>query len=346
MPFEIIRADITTLDVDAIVNAANETLLGGGGVDGAIHAAAGPALLEECRTLGGCTTGEAKITKGYQLPARHVIHTVGPIWKGGGHGEEGLLRSCYKASLELASAHKLESIAFPLISSGVYGYPKDKAIGVAISEISSFLLDHDMMVYLVVFDRKAFVLSEKLFSSISSYIDDHLVLEKRLANQRDVYAYEEEQHYEPMEESASVSVNIFKEVARSSISSTSTKKRSLNDVLDELQETFSEHLLRLIDIKGKTDVETYKKANVDRKLFSKIRGDKHYRPSQSTAIAFSIALELSLDETKDLLQKAGFALSRSSKADLIIEFFIREGNYNIHEINEALFAFDEPLLGV
>lgn len=343
MPFEIIRADITTLDVDAIVNAANHSLLGGGGVDGAIHAAAGPALLEECRKLGGCKTGEAKITKGYQLPARHVIHTVGPIWKGGGHGEESLLRSCYKTSLELASAYNLESIAFPLISSGVYGYPKDKAIGVAISEISTFLLDHDMMVYLVVFDRKAFVLTEKLFSSISSFIDDHLVLEKSLANQRDDYAYELDMHEEPMEESVSVSLNVFKEVA---YSHTSNKKRSLNDVLDELQETFSEHLLRLIDIKGKTDVETYKKANVDRKLFSKIRGDKHYRPSKSTAIAFSIALELSLDETKDLLQKAGFALSRSSKADLIIEFFIREGNYNIHEINEALFAFDEPLLGV
>lgn len=343
MPFEIIRADITTLDVDVIVNAANHSLLGGGGVDGAIHAAAGPALLEECRKLGGCKTGEAKITKGYQLPARHVIHTVGPIWKGGGHGEESLLRSCYKTSLELASAYNLESIAFPLISSGVYGYPKDKAIGVAISEISTFLLDHDMMVYLVVFDRKAFVLTEKLFSSISSFIDDHLVLEKSLANQRDDYAYELDMHEEPMEESVSVSLNVFKEVA---YSHTSNKKRSLNDVLDELQETFSEHLLRLIDIKGKTDVETYKKANVDRKLFSKIRGDKHYRPSKSTAIAFSIALELSLDETKDLLQKAGFALSRSSKADLIIEFFIREGNYNIHEINEALFAFDEPLLGV
>lgn len=343
MPFEIIRADITTLDVDAIVNAANHSLLGGGGVDGAIHAAAGPALLEECRKLGGCKTGEAKITKGYQLPARHVIHTVGPVWKDGSHGEEGLLRSCYKASLVLAVKTKLESIAFPLISSGVYGYPKDKAIGVAISEISTFLLDHDMMVYLVVFDRKAFVLTEKLFSSISSFIDDHLVLEKSLANQRDDYAYELDMHEEPMEESVSVSLNVFKEVA---YSHTSNKKRSLNDVLDELQETFSEHLLRLIDIKGKTDVETYKKANVDRKLFSKIRGDKHYRPSKSTAIAFSIALELSLDETKDLLQKAGFALSRSSKADLIIEFFIREGNYNIHEINEALFAFDEPLLGV
>ncbi|MBE0450836.1 MAG: O-acetyl-ADP-ribose deacetylase [Clostridia bacterium] len=320
MPFEIIRADITQLKADAIVNAANHSLLGGGGVDGAIHKAAGPGLLDECKTLGGCKTGESKITKGYNLSAEYVIHTVGPVWEGGTKGEEKLLRACYRSTLELAVDHNFESIAFPLISSGVFGYPKDQAIQVAISVISEFLMDHDLMIYLVVYDQKAFVLSEKLFASVKAFISDNYVEEHHIANENRDYEME--------------------------VCYYSKSMRSLDDVLEELQETFSEHLIRMIDLKGKTDVETYKRANVDRKLFSKIRSDKFYRPSRTTVIAFSIALELNLDETKDLLEKAGFALSRSSKFDLIVEYFISEENYNIHEINEALFAFDQALLGV
>jgi O-acetyl-ADP-ribose deacetylase (regulator of RNase III) len=320
MPFEIIRADITQLKADAIVNAANHSLLGGGGVDGAIHRAAGPGLLEECKALGGCKTGQSKMTRGYNLPAEYVIHTVGPIWEGGTKGEEKLLRACYRNALELAVDHNLESIAFPLISSGVFGYPKDQAIQVAISVISEFLMDHDLVIYLVVYDQKAFVLSEKLFASVKAFINDNYVEERHIANENRDYEMEVCYSYKSM--------------------------RSLDDVLEELQETFSEHLIRMIDLKGKTDVETYKRANVDRKLFSKIRSDKYYRPSKSTVIAFSIALELNLDETKDLLEKAGFALSRSSKSDLIVEYFISEENYNIHEINEALFAFDQALLGI
>lgn len=320
MPFIIIRADITDLKTDAIVNAANHSLLGGGGVDGAIHKAAGRRLLEECKALGGCKTGQAKITKGYNLPADYVIHTVGPVWEGGVKGEEKLLKSCYRSALELAYKHNLESIAFPLISSGVFGYPKDQALQVAISAISEFLMDHEMLVYLVVYDQSAFVLSGKLFSSVKAFIDDNYV-----------------------EDHQSLARNLSYEM---DVCYSSKAMRSLDDVLEELQETFSEHLIRMIDLKGKTDVETYKRANVNRKLFSKIRSDKYYRPSKMTVIAFSIALELNLDETKDLLEKAGFALSRSSKSDLIVEYFISEGNYNIHEINETLFAFDQPLLGV
>jgi O-acetyl-ADP-ribose deacetylase (regulator of RNase III) len=337
MPLEIIRNDITKVHVDAIVNAANTSLLGGGGVDGAIHKDAGSQLLAECRALGGCDIGQAKITKGYKLPAKYIIHTVGPVWHGGNDNEEKLLADCYKNSLALAKKHNLESIAFPLISSGAFGYPKDRALKTAISIIGDFLLNNDMTVYLVVFDKAAFALSEKLFSSITQYIDDKYIEEhpvdrsNRLEERHILKEYcIEEPMLSPMPEPVPAA----------------KRKRSLDDVVKHMDETFSQMLLRLINEKGMTDAETYKKANIDRKLFSKIRNDINYKPSKPTAIAFAIALKLNLDETKDLLLKAGFALSHSSKFDIIIEYFIEDGNYNIFEINEALFAFDQSLLGV
>lgn len=338
MPLKIIRDDITKLKVDAIVNAANHSLLGGGGVDGAIHRAAGPELLEESRTLGGCEVGQSKITKGYKLPAKYVIHTVGPIWKGGLENEEALLRDCYLNSLNLAKEHHLQSIAFPLISSGAYGYPKDQALRVAVGAIGEFLLHHDMKVYLVVFDKSAFGFSKKLFSGIKQYIDDNYVDEKEQGYQSRSLSEEENQFYIgelPIEVDTRM-------VADMAIAQT---KRSLDEVINQLDDTFSERLLRLIDQKEKTDVEIYKKANIDRKLFSKIRSDKNYQPSKATILAFALALELSLDETKDFLMTAGFALSRSSRFDIIIEYFIVNEIYNIYEVNEALFAFDQALLG-
>ncbi len=317
------------MKVDAIVNAANSSLLGGGGVDGAIHRAAGPKLLEECETLGGCTTGGAKITKGYNLPAKYVIHTVGPVWQGGKFGEKQLLESCYKNSLSIAKEKKLESIAFPLISSGVYGYPKDKALKVAMDVISDFLLENDMLVYIVIFDKTAFKISEKLFADIEEYIDETYV------DEHTDYARESLRMNAPM---APLMQADFCECE--SIGS------ALDEKIKEIDESFAEMLLRKIDEKGMTDAQCYKKANIDRKLFSKIRSDMQYRPSKQTAIAFAIALELPLYETEDMLKKAGFALSHSNKFDIIIEYFITNGNYNIHEINEALFAFDQSLLGV
>lgn len=337
MTLEIIRNDITKVHADAIVNAANSSLLGGGGVDGAIHRTAGPELLAECRTLAGCEVGQAKMTKGYKLPAKYVIHTVGPVWHGGKSNEEKLLADCYKNSLTLAKDYNFESVAFPLISSGAFGYPKDKALKTAISVIGDFLLINEMTVFLVVYDKTAFVLSEKLFSSIAQYIDDKYI-EEHSFNRRDRFDerqlrneyYLEEPMLSPMEAPAPIEKH----------------KRSLDDVVKQMDETFSRMLLRLIDEKGMTDAETYKKANIDRKLFSKIRNDINYKPSKPTAIAFSVALKLNMDETKDLLLKAGFALSHSSKFDIIIQYFIENGNYNIFEINEALFAFDQSLLGV
>ena len=335
MPLHMVRNDITTMKVDAIVNAAKESLLGGGGVDGAIHRAAGPQLLAECRTLGGCKTGQAKLTKGYRLPAKFVIHTVGPIWQGGGHGERELLASAYRSSLELARKHRCESVAFPLISSGAYGYPKDQALKVAVDTIGDFLLQYDMTVYLVIFDAAAYTIGGKLFADIAAYIDDHYV----------------EEHTDRREEQRRHTMSVCGESARLEedalwkLFPCEASLRSLEEAVEMLDESFSQMLLRKIDEAGITDAQCYKKANIDRKLFSKIRSDVHYKPSKPTALAFAIALELPLEETRELLQKAGFAFSHASKFDIIVEYFIAHRNYNIFEINEALFAFDQNLLG-
>ena len=330
MPLQIVRNDITKMQVDAIVNAANETLLGGSGVDGAIHQAAGPELLAECRTLHGCKTGQAKITKGYHLPAKFVIHTVGPVWEGGSYGERELLVSAYRSSLELALEHRCETVAFPLISSGVFGYPKDQALKVAVDTIGDFLLQHDMTVYLVIFDKAAYTISGKLFSDIAAYIDDRYVEEHTNSDEERRRRQFRVLASAPMLEAEAVPAAV---------------PGSLDEALELLDESFSQMLLRKIDEAGLTDAECYKRANVDRRLFSKIRSDIHYKPSKPTAMAFAVALELPLEEAREMLQKAGFAFSHASKFDIIVEYFIAHRNYNIFEINEALFAFDQSLLG-
>ena len=352
MPFLIVRNDITKMQVDAIVNAANNSLLGGGGVDGAIHRAAGPQLLEECRTLHGCATGDAKITKGYNLPAKYVIHTVGPVWEDGGYNKKELLTSCYRKSLALAKEYGCETVAFPLISAGAYGYPKDQALRVAIDAITSFLSRNDMLVYIVIFDKESFRISEKLVADIRQFIDDRYVDEHEdkleIRRRRAVYSKvidALDYAVDDFESSSTRGDICKKEVMPTTVASASRPSRPLWDYINEIDESFSEMLLRKIDEKGMKDSECYKKANIDRKLFSKIKNDKLYKPSKPTAIAFAIALELSLAETEELLKKAGFALSHSSKFDIIIEYFIRKGNYDIFDINDALFEFDQPLLG-
>lgn len=345
MPLKIIRNDITTLAVDAIVNAANESLLGGGGVDGCIHRAAGPQLLEECRMLNGCKTGDAKITGAYRLPCKYVIHTPGPVWHGGSYGEEQLLKSCYRKSMQLADENGCESVAFPLISSGIYGYPKAEALRVAVDTITGYLAqtESEMMVYIVVFDKKAYKISEKLFDDVAQFIDDNYVDEMK-------ELYPETRRRELFnrmpDDGVKESMAAPQAAAADAYKMEMFSAGSLEDAVKNLDESFAEMLLRKIDESKMTDAECYKKANIDRKLFSKIKNVTGYKPSKPTVLAFAIALELPLEEAKDMLMKAGFALSRSNLFDVIIEYFITNGKYNVFEINEVLFAYDQNLLGV
>nr|WP_308507761.1 O-acetyl-ADP-ribose deacetylase [uncultured Stomatobaculum sp.] len=330
MPLHLVRNDITKMRVDAIVNAANGSLLGGGGVDGCIHRAAGPELLKACKKLHGCETGQAKITKGYRLPCKYVIHAVGPRWQGGTQGEEEKLRSCYRESLKLAAEYQCETVAFPLISAGIYGYPKAEALRVAVEQISAFLETAEMTVYLVIFDRESYEIGAERFSEIQVYIDERYV---DAHTDSAVQRFHRERLYEAKcAETPRCETKAVAEV-------------SLEETLRRIGESFSEMLLRKIDEAGMTDAQCYKKANIDRKLFSKIRSDKHYQPSKATVVAFALALELPLPEFEELLEKAGFALSPASKFDLIVEYFVTRGKYNVFEINEALFAFDENPIG-
>ncbi len=333
MPFQILHNDITNMETDAIVNAANSNLLAGGGVCGAIFRSAGKDKLQkECNKIAPCLVGHAVITKGYNLKAKYVIHTVGPIYKDGNSKEKIYLKSAYENSLKLAKDYNLKSIAFPLISSGIYGYPKKEALDIAISTIKEFLSHNDMDIYLVVFDRKVVQLSEELYDNIKHYIDDFY-----------------EKHYVPRNINNLEMEEVFEDNCYSEktiCDEKSFNKSSLESILNNIDETFSQMLLRLIEEKGKTDIQVYKKANIDRKLFSKIRSNKDYNPKKTTALSLAIALELSLDETKNLLSRAGYTLSPSHKFDLIIEYFIKNKNYDIFIINEALFTFEQPLLAI
>ena len=339
MPFSIVRNDITKMKVDGIVNAANTNLQMGGGVCGAIFQAAGAKRLQSaCDNLAPIKTGEAVITKGFDLPAKHIIHTAGPVWHGGSKGEEAELRSCYINSLNLAVKHEYESIAFPLISSGIYGYPKQEALRVATDAIREFLNETDMDVSLVVFDKEALTASENLLLDVARYIDEHYV-DEHTPPRRRLLEVEEKALAEADE---LLQAPMMSELLAPSIAAPA----SLDDLVCDLDEPFSTTLMRLIDAKGfKKDSDVYRKANIDRRLFSKIRSNENYAPSKPTVLALAIALELTLDQADDLLQRAGFALSRSRKFDVIIEYFIQSGKYDIFEINEVLFSYDQPLLG-
>lgn len=334
MPFTIVRQDITRMRVDVIVNAANTELLMGGGVCGAIFRAAGADKLQKaCDKVSPIRTGEAAITPGFALPAKYVIHAAGPVYRQWEPQQnEQLLFSAYTESLKLAEKNGCESIAFPLISSGIYGYPKDQALRVAVDAIRSFLTSHDMDIYLVIFDRDAFTVSKQLIGAVESYIDENYVTEHSVLRGSFL----------------NVESRAMREANASFVAESAPKPVAVNldDILGELDEPFNAVLFRLIDAKGKTDTEVYKRANISRKLFSKIRTGKGYMPGKRTILALAIALELTLEETDDLLEKAGYVLSHSQKFDVIVEYFIVSGKYDIFEINAVLFQYDLPLLGM
>ena len=339
MPLQIIRQDITKMRVDAIVNTTNEEKVGYSGVDLAVHTIAGPELDAECQSLPLLGLGQAQITGGYNLPCKFVIHTSGPVWHGGLCGESIILRSCYIESLKLAVKHDCKTVAFPLISAGVYCYPKDQVLKFAIQTIAEFLLEHDLTVYICVFDRESYTFSQKLFNDIQAFIDDDYVEEH------------DEDFYDSYEDICFQARPRLKceeptpKMAERDICCNSAAGKSLRDYLKQTDRSFQEMLFDLIDESGMTDVECYKRANVDKRIFSKIKSNKAYRPSKQTAVAFAISLRLDLDTTQDLLATAGMTLSRSNTFDKIIRYFIHNENYDIFEINEALFEFDQVLLG-
>ena len=344
MPFEIIRNDITHMHVDIIVNSANPQPVVGLGTDSMIHAKAGPKLLEARKKIGKIPVGSVAITPAFDLHAKYVIHTVGPVWNGGSYCEEQLLQSCYTKALHLALSHDCQSIAFPLIATNNYGFPKDKALQIAISVFSTFLLEHEMQIYLVVFNQSAYKLSEKLFCNVASFVDEHYVQ----ACQQAIYGSEGNRLQAQRRRQKDLDLCMSDAVCETPMPcapKAAERFSSLEELLEKTDAGFTEMLLQLIDRSGRKDSEIYKRANMSKQHFSKIRNNPLYKPTKATAIALALALELDLAETGDLIGRAGFTLSNSSKFDVIIRYFIERKNYNVVEINMALYEFDQSLLG-
>lgn len=379
MALQIIRNNIINVSADAIVNTANPNVAVGPGVDRAIYEAAGwDKLFEDRKKIGAMDPGDVAYTPAYDLDAKYIIHAIGPAWRGGSFGEREIVALCYSRSLALAKELGCESIAFPLMATGTYGFPKDEALKIAIREISSFLLANEMEVLLVVYDRESFDVSGRLFTDIKSFIEDSEIKEQEemisqvpgdsgriLENRRMRQENRILRRKQKAVDSSGTAGNAIRplDVTESFDESRSygssfdvfgspdmdmafpSESKSLEERLKHLDKTFQEYLFMLIDRKGLNDPDVYKKANIDRKHFSKIRNNKDYVPSKKTALALAIALELGLDETKDLLGRAGLALSPSSTFDKIVEYCIDNGEYDIYEINCVLFKYDQDTLG-
>ena len=369
MPFQIVRNDITKMYVDAIVNTANPMPGYGAGIDTAVYEAAGiEKLLAKRLEIGMIDRGNSVITDGFNLPAKYIIHTVGTAWQGGTYGEEKIIRACYKSVFQLALENEIQSLAIPLLASGCYGFPKGIALRIALSEIEAFMADHDMDVYLVVFDEKSVALSAELYGDIDEYINDNYVDEKTDKEYSSSY-YSDEKLESPRQDSfagsafsnASLLLDSIKpkklggKKSRASVADVEINEcicaepiaagRSLDDVINDIDKTFMELVFSFADAKGISDVELQKRANIGRKAFSKLKCGTTKNPSKATALALAIGLELNLDETKDLLSRAGLALSPCSKQDIIVQYFIEKEAYDIYEINIALFDHGEGLLG-
>lgn len=388
MPFSIRQANIATVSADVIVNAANEHLLEGGGVCEAIFAGAGPrSMRQACSAIGYCSTGHVVTTPGFDLPCRWVVHAVGPVWRGGGNGEEALLRSCYRSVFAEVSRLGAHSVALPLISAGIYGYPVDQAARVAREEAAAFLeRADDVDVMLVVLDRSQLKTAVDRSGALRRLVDETLaprtepllVPPPSCAGEKDgrvrtfsgfcthcgsrlpdgvrfctncgAPVAETEMFSAPMASAPCPAPPASKSrglLGRLSDLPRGSARRfdGLNDALRNLDASFSATLLALIDERGLTDAQVYKRANISRQLFSKIRSNRDYRPTKPTAVALGLALRLSMDELQQLLARAGLTLSHSSAFDVIVEFFVQGGEYDIFLINEALFAYDQPLLG-
>lgn len=371
MPFKIIRNDITRVEADAIVNTANPEPRYTGGTDAAIYKAAGAEdLLAERRKIGRIAPGEAAVTSAFRLPAKYIIHTVGPEWIDGRHGEYDILRSCYRKSLHLADQLGCESIAFPLIATGVYGFPKDQALEIALSVIREYLEGSDLDVILVVFGRGSYQIAAGLTEQIEEYIDENYVAEQtdeEYGELAEEFSGELSGARRKLWRRGRSGSNVFLDAARSGGVEAPTadeasmaspkeaeeaanyapkqKKASLEDAVNNLGESFQARLLRMIDERGMSDPEVYKRANVDRKLFSKIRCSEDYIPKKKTIVALAIALRLNMDDTRDLLASAGLMLTNNSKADVIVSFCIENGIYDIFEVNALLFKFRQPIFG-
>ena len=340
MPFLMIRNDITKVAADAIVNPANRNLLQGSGTSRAIYQAAGEQeLTAACEAIGYCDLGKAVCTPAFRLPAKYIFHAVCPAWQGGLFGEAEQLAGAYHSALELAAEYQCESVAFPLLSSGNYGYPKEQAFRIAVDTITQYVMDHDLTVYLVLYDRHSLAVSRKLFTSVEEYIDDHYVAQNDESYEFDRWRRESAERRRRLEEEAAPMLEAAAPPAAPMAA------RSLEHLMDNLGESFTTRLLRLIDERGLKDSTVYKQSNISRQHFSKIQCNRDYNPKKKTVLAFAVGLHLSEDETIDLLKSAGYAFSDGSKRDWIVRYCLEHKIYNINQVNTLLFEYDQEQLG-